>query len=362
MDINTGSEPFDAYYFEHGCGRPYKRDKGWLDFFDSIAAQIVKDIQPESVLDTGCAMGFLVEQLRKRDVEAFGVDISEYAIQNVHSSIKSYCWQGTIAEPFPREYDLIVCIEVLEHIPSDQTQKVIENICLHRDDVLFSSTHFDCREVTHYNIRLPEEWAELFAQHSFFRDVDYDASYINPWAFRVVRSSPPIHRVVRDYERRFSILWKENVDLRALAGDLRGELSVADTRNRELEGTEPSRIKDLVEQVKDSQIRLKEAQIRERVVNEELNEARLKMASLEAGKNDGDRRLRDLNDQLEEMEKKLQVVELILAEKDDQLQAVYRTLSWRMMHPFRLIRKIIAPQGSTRDRWLSTFYRRLGIR
>src|SRR5262245_43923444 len=109
---------YNRYYFEHGCGRPYQRDDEWLEFFGAIADKIVKGIAPPTVLDAGCAMGFLVEGLRARGVDAWGVDISEYAIGQVHESLRPYCWVGSLAEPLPQRYDLIVCIEVLEHMPS----------------------------------------------------------------------------------------------------------------------------------------------------------------------------------------------------------------------------------------------------
>src|SRR3990172_936165 len=142
-DPPTGSGPFDAYYFAHGCGRPYQRDDEWLAFFGSIAARIVSDIQPRTVLDAGCAMGFLVEELRNRGVEAYGVDVSEYAIERVHPSVKPYCWRGSVTEELSQRYDLIVCIEVLEHMQAAEAEQAVANLCQHADDVLFSSTPFD---------------------------------------------------------------------------------------------------------------------------------------------------------------------------------------------------------------------------
>src|SRR5512133_4199805 len=102
---------YDANYYKSGCGRPYQRDDEWLRFFDVIAERIIRDIHPNTVLDAGCAMGFLVEGLRNHGAEAYGIDISEYAIQNTHSSIQSFCWTGSIADDLPKMYDLIVTIE-----------------------------------------------------------------------------------------------------------------------------------------------------------------------------------------------------------------------------------------------------------
>lgn len=232
--VDNMGHPFDAYYFAHGCGRPYQRNEEWLNFFGSIAERIVSDIQPDTVLDTGCAMGFLVEALRERGVEAFGVDISEYAIQEVTPDIQPYCWVGSVTEPFPRRYDLIVCIEVLEHMKPRASEKALENICRSADDVLFSSTPFDYKEATHFNVQPPEHWAELFARQAFLRDVDYDASFITPWAARFRRKQELLPRVVREYERRFWLLWKENTDLRNLTIEMRDQLALQESEIKEL--------------------------------------------------------------------------------------------------------------------------------
>lgn len=215
---------FNAFYYQEGCGRPYQRDEVWLNFFDGIAEKIVREINPRTVLDVGCAMGFLVEGLRKRGVEAYGVDISEYAISQVHESIRPYVRVGSAAEPFPQRYDLIVTIEVLEHMPKEDAEKAIINFTRHADDVLFSSTPFDYKETTHFNVQVPEYWLEQFARQQFYRDLDFDASFITQWAFRVCKNTEPVHRLIRDYERKFFVLWKECTDLRALAAEMRAGL------------------------------------------------------------------------------------------------------------------------------------------
>src|SRR5579863_3782598 len=84
------ANPYDETYYRVGCGAPYERNTHWLTFFARIADAIVREINPSSVLDAGCAMGFLVEALRQRGVEAYGMDISEYAIAQVAEEIKPY--------------------------------------------------------------------------------------------------------------------------------------------------------------------------------------------------------------------------------------------------------------------------------
>ena len=226
MSVLDASKAYDAYYYAHGCGeQPYERNEHWLSFFASIADQIVTQVQPHSILDAGCAMGFLVEALRSRGVDAFGVDVSEYAIQQVHQDVRPYCWVGQVTEALPRRYDLIVCIETLEHMTAAEATSAIANFCQHTNDILFSSSPFDYKEATHLNVQPPEYWAELFARHGFFRDVDFDASFITPWAVRFRQRDDPLHRILRDYERQFWRLWKENQDTRQLTIEMRDQLA-----------------------------------------------------------------------------------------------------------------------------------------
>ncbi len=218
------SKLFDAYYFAHDCGRPYQRDESWLQFFDSIAERIVNDICPRTVLDAGCAMGFLVEMLRKRGVEAYGIDISEYAIENVHEDIRPFCRVASVVEPLDQDYDLIVCIEVLEHLTAREAEKAISQFCKHGRSVLFSSTPYDYKEITHVNVQPTEYWVELFARHDFFRNVDYDATHITPWTILFRQSQDTFPHIIRSYERRLWELLKSNTDLRSLSLEIRNQL------------------------------------------------------------------------------------------------------------------------------------------
>ena len=76
------------------CGKPYCRNEEWLQFFGAIADRIAADINPRRVLDAGCALGLLVETLRARGMEAFGVDISSYAIAHAEPGTRPYLREG----------------------------------------------------------------------------------------------------------------------------------------------------------------------------------------------------------------------------------------------------------------------------
>ncbi|HWF58506.1 MAG TPA: glycosyltransferase, partial [Candidatus Dormibacteraeota bacterium] len=196
---------YGAAYFASHCGLAYERNEHWLTFFSKVAEHIVRDIAPRTAFDVGCAMGFLVEALTDRGVDATGIDISEYAISEVRADIRERCRVGSALEPFGRRFDLITCIEVIEHMSAADAEAVVQNICAHTDDVVFASTPIDYREETHVNVNPLEHWAELFARFGFHRDLTYDLTYLAPWAMRFRRSRDPLPRLVREYERE---LWR----------------------------------------------------------------------------------------------------------------------------------------------------------
>ena len=185
----TPGEIYDQHYFDTALGPvPYdRRHAQWTQFFGSIADHIVADIKPRRVLDVGCAKGFLVEALRDRGVEAFGIDVSPYAIGEVRPDIKAYCRVGSAVEPFGGSYDLITCIEVLEHMTEGDGRAAIANICAAAGDLLFSSTPDDFDEPTHVNVRPQSWWIERFAEHGFQLAAEFDAGFVAAHAMRLRR-------------------------------------------------------------------------------------------------------------------------------------------------------------------------------
>ncbi len=216
---------YDACYYERYDGRPYRRSAEWLTFFGGIADRIAAHIGPRRVLDAGCALGLLVETLRTKGIDAFGIDFSAFAIEHVHEPVKPFCSQASVTDPLREQYDLIVCFEVLEHITAPDAETAIANFCAHTRDILFSSSPVHFGEATHLNTQPPEYWAAQFARHHFYRDVDFDASFVAPWAARFRHRADPPPRIVADYERAFSRVVIERNELRNLAIGTQAEIS-----------------------------------------------------------------------------------------------------------------------------------------
>jgi glycosyltransferase involved in cell wall biosynthesis len=180
----TASFYDEGYYrtdYGDETGLAYSRDEPhWEQFFGRIAKELVDLLHPRTALDAGCAIGMLVEELRDRGVDAYGIDVSSWAIKQVPDDVRPYCSVGSILAPFPDHYDVITCIEVLEHLPPTMARPAVANLCAHSDAVLISSTADDVTERSHLNVNPPDYWARLFADQGFVREFSYDATYISP--------------------------------------------------------------------------------------------------------------------------------------------------------------------------------------
>lgn len=184
---------FDEAYYRNGFGpESYQRSTHWTEFFDGVAAEVVRTLGPGTVFDAGCAIGMLVESLRGRGANAQGVDVSTYAISQVPPALAPYCKLASLAEPIDGHYDLATCIEVLEHIPAQACQRALRNLTQVSDAILFSSTPDGFDEPSHINIRPIREWLRLFAELGFEPDITYDAGFICAHAFLVRRRAVPV--------------------------------------------------------------------------------------------------------------------------------------------------------------------------
>lgn len=209
------SEQYNENYYSNYCGSAYEDSKHWTKFFGNIADHIVADFQPSSVLDAGCAMGYLVEALRDRGVEAYGIDISSYAISKVRDDVRPFCCVGSLTKPLPeslpQHFDLVVTIEVLEHLYAVDSAKAIFNLCKITDKIIFTSTPDSFTDRTHLNVQQREYWARLFAEQGFYDDIRYRPKYITNYAV-CYRKTHDTVRLVEDYERELRITEQELQD------------------------------------------------------------------------------------------------------------------------------------------------------
>lgn len=112
----AGRETYNEKYFKK-YGQltvPYEKMRPRL----FATARALSFLNPKRVLDVGCAMGFLVSGFRTLGIEAFGVEISNYAVKKSREA-RHYLILSDVEGGIPFKnncFDLVTMIEVLEHL------------------------------------------------------------------------------------------------------------------------------------------------------------------------------------------------------------------------------------------------------
>lgn len=198
------SRTYNKEYFENYGGIGYGDRETWKKQFARIADRIIADFNPGTVLDVGCAYGYLVEVFRERGVAAYGIDISRHALDQASPGIRDHVHQASITEALPpelpEEFDLVIAIEVLEHLYEEEGLAAIERICQLSGKIIVSTTSTAINDLTHLNVQQAEYWVKQFARHGFYNQVDYMGDYISKDTY-CFRREKDIPRVIEDYER-----------------------------------------------------------------------------------------------------------------------------------------------------------------
>ena len=195
---------YDQFYYDtYAFGQRYEAtNPHWRGHFARFADAIVNELAPRTVFDLGCGPGLLVEALRERGVEAWGLDISEHAIAHAAAGAREFCRVGSITDELASAYDLIVCIEVIEHVPAPYANDAVANMAEHGKRVLFSSAPDDFKDPSHTNVRPVEHWVGLFARYGMYRDLEFDATFVTPHAICFHRPESPL-QAIKAYERHW---------------------------------------------------------------------------------------------------------------------------------------------------------------
>jgi len=137
-------------------------------------------------LDIGCSLGYLVKEVLEEGIDAYGIDISEYAIKN--AVVENRVKYGSITDiPFEdNTFDVVSAFDVIEHIYPKDTEKAILEMyrVLKNNGFLILTTPNPCfigdwiYDLTHINVRPPKYWKEILKKYGFKVKLSYVPSFL----------------------------------------------------------------------------------------------------------------------------------------------------------------------------------------
>jgi SAM-dependent methyltransferase len=134
-------------------------------------AQALTDLyHPKSVIDLGCGTGLYLEPF---DCDKGGVDISETAFDDQVRRIDRRLLgldDLTIPRTVYLQYDLALCLEVVEHIGAEHADNLVGNLYQYADTIVMTAAPPGQAGLNHVNCQPQPYWEEKFSAHGFKRD------------------------------------------------------------------------------------------------------------------------------------------------------------------------------------------------
>ena len=158
------------YFCWDGKGDPKGYKGMYADFPNRLQFQdYIKSLKPKSVLDVGCAYGFMVKSLNDAGIPAKGVDVSTFAYKMRATDDMQVA--SILDLPFEDgEFDLVVTLEMLEHIREEDTNQALSELArvsrrgAHWIGYKEVDDIFQTKDKTHINIKPYVWWQEKFME------------------------------------------------------------------------------------------------------------------------------------------------------------------------------------------------------
>ena len=207
---------------------PYTEEY-YLPRDQALAAHLVQRFRPRSALVLGCARGYLVKSLRDLGVEAFGVDLSEWAIKNCHRDAKDFVYVGDVCDLSrwsSKQFDLVVALDVFEHVrvpdlyaAISEAARVGRNVVLDvpvgEDDS--KPDRSDGSDKSHVSVYSAQWWKNQFGKHGFVASAANSYGYPDGTSGATIffRPKPPDQKGtvavnVAPNGKAFKVLWLSN--------------------------------------------------------------------------------------------------------------------------------------------------------
>ncbi|MBK5214576.1 MAG: methyltransferase domain-containing protein [Flavobacteriaceae bacterium] len=134
-----------------------------------ILPYVFNIVNPQSVLDIGCGNGSWLKVCKDLGVkEIFGVDGIQVPTEELMIGDDKFLkYDLTKKLDLERKFDIVISLEVAEHLSEDSANTFIDSLTKHASVVLFSAAIPEQGGQYHLNEQWPKYWQEKFKNRGF---------------------------------------------------------------------------------------------------------------------------------------------------------------------------------------------------
>ena len=170
-------ELYNSDYFATTVELPARDSAG------PMAESIVSDLAPRTVVDVGCGTGALLEQLRNRGCDVFGLEYSEAGLRYCRDrrlNVRKFNLERDVYDE-SNSFDVAISIEVAEHLPEKAADRYVDLLARLSATIVFTAAPPGQGGLDHVNEQAPSYWVSKFRNRGFKHDAELSDRWREKW-------------------------------------------------------------------------------------------------------------------------------------------------------------------------------------
>jgi SAM-dependent methyltransferase len=126
--------------------------------------------KPKSILDVGCGIGTWLKVFEDYGVRDFlGID-GDFVDRTMLKISESNFYPQDLTKHWylGRKFDLVICLEVAEHLPKQAADSFVKALVEHGDIIVFSAAVPGQGGQNHINEQWPSYWQDKFSKYGYY--------------------------------------------------------------------------------------------------------------------------------------------------------------------------------------------------
>ena len=168
---------YDADYYDSKVEGPAVRSAV------KMSESIIKDLNPNTVVDVGCGTGALLHALKKGGCKVFGLEYSDAGLEYCRRRELDVLKFDIQNDSFnsDQRFDVAVSVEVAEHLPAVVADHYVSLLTSLSNLIVFTAAHLGQGGTDHVNEQPPSYWKAKFHDFGFEFDERLSLGWQETW-------------------------------------------------------------------------------------------------------------------------------------------------------------------------------------